>query len=83
MPENQQKPKKKKDKDNYTGLEQYAKYTGIAFEMVAIILVAVWGGMKLDEKFNDDEPLFIIIFAILGVFIALYVVLKDFIQFKK
>jgi len=51
--------------------------------MIAIILVAVWGGLKLDEKFNQGNPLFIIIFSILGVFVALYVALKDFIDISK
>jgi len=51
--------------------------------MIAIILVAVWGGLKLDEKYNGGKPLFIVIFSILGVFIALYTALRDFIRFKK
>ncbi|MFW5820568.1 MAG: AtpZ/AtpI family protein [Bacteroidota bacterium] len=64
-------------------MENYAKYSGIAFQMIVIILLAVWGGLKLDEKYHEGEPLFIIIFSILGVFFALYVALKDFINFGK
>jgi F0F1-type ATP synthase assembly protein I len=55
----------------------------MAFEMIAIILVAVWGGLKLDEKFNGGRPLFVVILSILGVFVALYTALRDFINFRK
>ena len=79
----EEKKDQKEKKSKYSGLENYAKYTGIAFQMIAVMLAAVWGGLKLDEKFNEGDPLFIIIFSILGVFIALYVALKDFINFGK
>lgn len=82
MQENPKQPKKENE-DKYSGLNKYIKYTGIAFQMLIIILIFVWAGKKLDQKFNDDENLFIIIFSILGVFISLYVSLKDFIHFRK
>lgn len=54
----------------------------MAFQMIAIILLSVWAGIKIDEKFQREKPLFLIFFAIFGVFIALYVALKDFVKFK-
>jgi F0F1-type ATP synthase assembly protein I len=51
--------------------------------MLGIILLFVWGGSKLDEKYREGEPLFIIIFSLLGVFIALYTALRDFIKIKR
>lgn len=51
--------------------------------MIAIILVGVWGGLKLDEKFNEGNPLFIIILGLLGVFAGIYLAVKDFINFRK
>lgn len=79
----EKKKEQEEKKSKFSGLENYAKYTGIVFQMIAVILIAVWGGLRLDEKFNEGEPLFIIIFSVLGVFIALYVALKDFIKFGK
>ncbi len=79
MEENPKSPKK----NNFSGYEKYAKYSTIAIQMVLILLIFVWGGKKLDQKYNHDENLFVIILGILGVFIALYVSLKDFIRFKK
>ena len=73
----------KNQKENNSGLEKYAKYSGIAFQMIIIILFFVWAGVKLDEKYMNDGKLFTVIFSVLGVFIGLYVVLKDFIKFKK
>jgi F0F1-type ATP synthase assembly protein I len=48
--------------------------------MGAIIGVAAWGGIKLDELVGTDSPVFTIILSLLGVFTALYVILKDFIR---
>lgn len=78
MSENQ----KNKKKNSKSGLANFAKYSGIAFEMIAIILLSVWGGNKLDAKFNNGNDLYMIILSILGVGAALYFALKDFIRFK-
>jgi uncharacterized membrane protein YfcA len=70
----------KKDNNNSAG--NYAKYSALAFQMGIIIFIFVWAGMKIDEKFMDDKRVFVIVFSLLGVFIALYFALKDFINFK-
>lgn len=75
--------KKQAQKNKTSGLGKYGKYSGMTFQMIAIILASVWLGTKLDEKFHREKPLFLIFFAILGVFTALYVVLKDFIKNSK
>jgi len=71
-----------KDTENYknSGLSNYAKYSGLAFQMGAIIGVAVWGGIKLDELAGTNNRVFTIILSLLGVFAALYLILKDFIK---
>jgi F0F1-type ATP synthase assembly protein I len=74
--------KKNKKKNNKPGLANYAKYSGMAFEMIAIILISVWGGNKLDAIFNDGKALYVIILSIVGVGAALYFALKDFIRPK-
>ncbi len=51
--------------------------------MLVIILLAVFGGMKLDEWVTDiDFPLFALLGAIIGVALSLYYAVKDFIKFK-
>jgi F0F1-type ATP synthase assembly protein I len=54
-----------------------AKYSGLAFQMIAIILLVLYGGMKLDKYLENEFPLFTIIGAFGGVVLSLYFALKD------
>ncbi len=76
QPLKKKNPKKQEDK----GLNDYVKYSGMAFQMVAIIAIATWGGLKLDKIAGFEKPVFTIILSLLGVFGAIYSVLKDFIK---
>jgi F0F1-type ATP synthase assembly protein I len=77
-----QQPRKKKDQKNRRskGLRDFARYSGVAFQMFAIIFITVWGGMKLDKVAGNNTPVFTIILSLLGVFAAIYTVVKDFIK---
>jgi F0F1-type ATP synthase assembly protein I len=66
--------KKKKSLDNY------ARYSSIAFQMLIIILIGVFGGIKLDEWLKLSVPAFTIILSILAVILAIYTVTKDLIK---
>jgi F0F1-type ATP synthase assembly protein I len=66
--------KKKKSLDNYT------RYSSIAFQMLIIILIGVFGGIKLDEWLNMKVPVFTIILSILSVILAIYTVTKDLLK---
>ena len=74
----EQKNREKKNK--YNGLQNYAKYSGMAFQMIAIILITVWAGIKLDKLFLLETPVFTIILSLLGVGAAIYTAIKDFIR---
>ncbi len=63
-------------------LPNYAKYSGIAFQMIAIILAGVFGGIKLDEILNFNFPIFTVVLSIVSVALAMYYVIKDLIKFK-
>ncbi|MFO7622705.1 MAG: AtpZ/AtpI family protein [Bacteroidales bacterium] len=79
-PEEQKKPNEpEKEKEN-SGLQNYARYSGMAFQMIVIIGLATWGGVKLDELLSMKTPVFTIVLSLLGVFTALYVSLKDLIK---
>lgn len=62
-----------------SSFNDYAKYSGLAFQMVIVIAITVWGGVKLDEL-AKTKPLFTIILSLFGVFTAIYAALKDFIK---
>jgi ATP synthase protein I len=77
-----QQPLKKRDprRMGNKGIRDFAKYSGIAFQMLGIILVTTWGGTKLDKMTDFDRPVFTIILSLLGVFAAIYTAVKDFIK---
>jgi len=51
---------------------QIAFFSGIAFEMAAIIGLGVWIGRYVDKKIGLKIPWFTILLSLLGVFLALY-----------
>ena len=75
-------PKGKRDSDKEPGtpLKTYSRYSGIAVQMILIILVSVWGGRKLDELAGTEVPVFTAILALLGVVAAIYTSIKDLIR---
>ncbi len=64
-------------------IRNYARYTGLAFEMLAIIGVGTYVGYKLDKSNNREFPLFTLIFSLISVGIALYVVIRSVIKNSK
>ena len=76
----QKDPKKEEKEQKSSGLHDFARYSGMAFQMIAIILVATWGGTRLDKMLEMNTPVFTIILSLLGVFAALYTSLRDFIK---
>lgn len=61
-------------------LNDYAKYSTIAIQMVVIILVGIFAGVKLDDWITNGTPIFTLIFALLSVSFAIYYVIKDLIK---
>jgi F0F1-type ATP synthase assembly protein I len=72
-------PKKKK---NSTSLNSYAKYSSIAFQMVAIILLGVFGGIQLDKLVKLEFPLFTVLLSVLAVIFSIYYVIHDLLKMK-
>jgi F0F1-type ATP synthase assembly protein I len=54
----------------------------MAFQMIAIILLGVFGGMKLDKLFPAKFPVFTVVLTILGVILSIYYVIKDLLKHK-
>ncbi|MDZ7743545.1 MAG: AtpZ/AtpI family protein [Bacteroidota bacterium] len=75
--------KKKKEEQGKELLENYARYTSIAFQMIVIILIGVFGGIKLDEWVGWSFPVFTVILSILSVILSIYYVTRDLIKWKK
>jgi len=58
----------------------FLKYTGLAFQMGAVIGLSAWGGVKLDQHYHNQNSPFTIVLSLLGIFAAMYLTLKDFIK---
>ena len=59
------------------GTQNYMKYSGMAIQMGVIILVGTYAGTWLDRRFQTDTPWFTVGLALLSIFAALYITLKD------
>ncbi len=61
-------------------MDEYSKYSGLIFQMSAIAVIGVLGGIKLDKVLNMKHPVFTIIFTVLGCLIAMYHLLHTFLK---
>ncbi len=69
-------PPKKRPFDNFI------RYSGISSQMLVIILVGVYGGIKLDKLVQIDFPVFTVLLSLGSVALAIYYAVKDFIRNK-
>jgi F0F1-type ATP synthase assembly protein I len=74
--------KRKKLQKNRESLNSYVKYSGIAFQMIAIILIGVFGGMKIDKWLKTEKPVFTALLSVLAVILAIYYSIKDLLRNK-
>jgi F0F1-type ATP synthase assembly protein I len=80
MQEQQSSKKRNPKRFQNKGINDFAKYSGLAFQMIGIILITVWGGVKLDKLTGWQTPVFTIVLSLLGVFAAIYTAVKDFLK---
>jgi F0F1-type ATP synthase assembly protein I len=67
-------PKKQRKKpDNRLIL----RYTGLAFQMMATLGIAVFAGYKIDQRIGWSFPLFLIILSLLALVLILRQIIKD------
>jgi F0F1-type ATP synthase assembly protein I len=66
-------PKKPKRSASTTLL----RFTDMAFRMGVTIALGTWFGKWLDGKMSMAKPIFLPVFALLSVVIAMYMVIRD------
>ena len=71
------KDEKKEDNNNGEGTRDLAKFTGIAFQMIAIIGAFAFAGYKIDESYHHNVKWVTAALSLIGVFISLYVVIRS------
>jgi len=76
---------KKKSRENNIektkkDLRDYARYSNLAFRLIAIVLAGFFGGMKLDDWLKLSFPVFTLTLSISGLVISLYLLIKDLLK---
>lgn len=67
--------------DPKNNLEPFARYSGMAVQMMAIIVLGVFGGYKLDI-WLETRPILTVILSLLSVVTAIYLVTRDLLKKK-
>jgi len=63
-------------------LNNYARFSGVGFQMLATIGVGVWGGIKLDNIYPNNYQVFAVICSLISIGVALYLVIKQVTKFS-
>lgn len=71
------KESKKQKQNRRDRINAYARFTGVAFQMIAIIGLGTFGGVKLDEIYPNKYSTFTIICSLASVGVAIYYVIKQ------
>ena len=64
-------------KNKKSQLNNYIKYTGLGFQMLAAIGLGVWGGMKLDKWLELKFPAFMVALPCLALIGSLSALIKS------
>ena len=63
--------------DDNKPMRNYAKFTGLAFQMIAIIGGFAYAGYKIDEAAAHSTKWVTAAMSLAGVFISLYIVIRS------
>ncbi|MEK6152806.1 AtpZ/AtpI family protein [Flavobacteriaceae bacterium 3-367] len=58
-------------------LNSYARFSGIALQMIVIIGLGSFGGVKLDEAYPNQYHVFTLVCSLGSVALAMYMVVKQ------
>ncbi|MDF3078106.1 MAG: hypothetical protein K0S09_1995 [Sphingobacteriaceae bacterium] len=58
-------------------LDSYIRYSGVGFQMIAIIGICTFIGYKIDQYRGSEQLIFSAVFGLIGVCVSLYVVIKS------
>lgn len=72
---NQQKPKEP--------LNAYTRFSSLAIQMVAIIIIGTFTGVKLDEKFPNEQNLYTLGLSLGSVIMAIIYTIRRIIAASK
>jgi F0F1-type ATP synthase assembly protein I len=68
---------KNQQPQNQKPINEYVKYSGLAFQMAALILLGYWLGSKIDKWLELSIPVFTIILILLFLSVSFYSLIKS------
>ncbi|MGB4655716.1 MAG: AtpZ/AtpI family protein [Bacteroidales bacterium] len=68
---------KQQDKNKKRPLYYYAKYSSLALQMIIIIGIGCFAGIKLDKWLDINFPIFTVSLTLFAVAAAIYLGIKD------
>ncbi len=74
---------KRKNQKESNQLNTYAKFSGIAVQMFAIIVVGTYIGFKLDENYPNEHNLYTLAGSLSSVIISIIYIIKRIIAVSK
>ena len=77
----------KEDRKKYNlpdnkGVSKFLYFSGMGFQMIAIIGVFAYVGYRIDQAKGNEKPIFTAVFSLLGVGLSLYSVIKSILRNK-
>lgn len=76
-------PQEEQKQEKNNPLNAYARFSAIGFQMIVVIGLGVYAGVKLDEKYPNKYKLFTIFFSLFAIAIALYSVIRQVTDLSK
>ena len=53
------------------------RYAGLATQWMVLLLIAVWGGYKLDQHLKWKFPLFMVLFPLIALGLSMWQLIKE------
>lgn len=69
--------KRRQPTQNQSQVNDYVKYSGLAFQMAALILLGYWLGGKIDSWLDFRIPIFTIVLILLFLSLSFYSLIKS------
>lgn len=68
---------KRRQPRNQKQINEYVKYSGLAFQMAALLLAGYWIGGKIDHWLGLSIPAFTVLLMVSSVVLSIYSLIKS------
>lgn len=69
--------------DGKQKVNTYLKFTSLALQMAILITAAALGGRWLDEKQDNELPIWTLVLILIAIFASLYQIIREVIKMGK